>query len=106
MQSASSAVFTQNKAICGGRWTFPWENCSSQTDPEAMGFDLYVTFHQDNLELPALKPSHPEGIGHGALRVTNSPYGPVGTVQGVLSGNAVQTSFDSGFLADQMRVMK
>ena len=71
-----------------------------------MGFDLHVTFHQDNLELPALQPSHPEGIGHGALRGTRSPYGPEGTAQGVLSGNAVQTVWVSGFLADQMRVMK
>ena len=71
-----------------------------------MGFDLHMAFHQDNLKLPTLQPSHPEGIGHGALRVTRSPYGPRGTVQGVLSGNAVQPPAASGFFADQMRVMK
>ena len=34
-----------------------------------MGFNLYLTSHQHHLEGPALKPSKPEGIGHG------SPFG-------------------------------
>lgn len=92
VKCTSTSVFGQYKSVgCSSR-AFAGKNSGSQADAETMGFDLDVTFHENNLEEPTLQPPNPEGIGHEALLGTRSPYGAKGRVQAVLSGNPVQSS--------------
>ena len=71
-----------------------------------MGFHLHVTFHQDNLKRPALKPTQSEGIGHEV------PFGIELTLwlAADRARDAVRESPQAatvlGLRADQTRVMK
>ena len=90
VKSTSASIFSENETIrCCSR-AFAWQDCCSQADAEAVGLNLDVTFHENDLEKPTLQPPNPEGIGHEALLGTRSPYGAKGSVQAVLSGNAVR----------------
>ena len=106
VKRTSTSIFSQNKSIGCCSWAFAGKYSGSQADAETMSFNLDVTFHENDLEEPTLQPPNPEGICHEALLGTRSPYGAMGSVQAVLSGNPVQSSCGSGFLAVQTRVMK
>ena len=74
MESPTTTIFGENQAIGSALGTFPRKNGSAQPNPKTIGFDLNMTFHQNNLEGPALEPAESEGIGHGcSLRQRSYP---------------------------------
>ena len=102
MQGSPSAIFRQHETISGSPGTLTGQHRCSQADPEPMGFDLHVTFHQDDLKRPALEPTQSEGIGHEV------PFGVVLTR--LAADRARDAVGESGrrvrVQADQTRVMK
>ena len=62
MKGTPPTVLRQNEPVGGCMGTFSRKHGRPKADSKAMGFDLYVTLHQDHLEGPALKPSKSEGI--------------------------------------------
>ena len=65
VKSPTTTIFGENQAIGSALGTFPRKHGCAQPNAKAVGFDLNVTFHQNDLEVPALEPAESEGIGHG-----------------------------------------
>ena len=65
VKSPTTTIFGENQAIGSALGTFPRKHGCAQPNPKTIGFDLNMTFHQNNLEGPALEPAESEGIGHG-----------------------------------------
>ena len=65
VKSPTTTIFGENQAIGSALGTFPRKHGCAQPNAKTIGFNLNVTFHQDNLEGPALEPAESEGIGHG-----------------------------------------
>ena len=65
MESPTTTIFGENQAIGSALGTFPRKHSCAQPNAKTIGFDLNVTFHQNDLEVPALEPAESEGIGHG-----------------------------------------
>ena len=83
VESPATTIFRENQAIGSALGTFTWKHGSAQPNAKTVCFDLNLTFHQYNLEGPALEPAESEGIGHGfPFSATDIPYGPGVIVQG------------------------
>ena len=65
VESPATTIFRENQAIGSALGTFTWKHSSPQPNAKTVCFDLNLTFHQYNLEGPALEPAESEGIGHG-----------------------------------------
>ena len=98
MESPTTTIFGENQAIGSALGTFPRKHGCAQPNPKTIGFDLNMTFHQNNLEGPALEPAESEGIGHGfPFSATRIPYGPGVLVQGRVSANAFKWTAERVF---------
>ena len=65
VEGTGAAVFGQDQTVSRIVRTFTRQYRCAQTDSKAIGLNLNMTFHQNDLEGPALKPSKSEGICHG-----------------------------------------
>ena len=98
VESPATTIFRENQAIGSALGTFTWKHGSAQPNAKTVCFDLNLTFHQYNLEGPALEPAESEGIGHGfPFSATRIPYGPGVLVQGRVSANAFKWTAERVF---------
>ena len=76
VESPATTIFRENQAIGSALGTFTWKHGSPQPNAKTVCFDLNLTFHQYNLEGPALEPAESEGIGHGCPLGNNHTLWP------------------------------
>ena len=107
MQGTTALIFSEHQPVGCSLRALPPLNCRPQTDSEALGFYLNVSFHEHHLEGPALQPTQTEGIGQRIpLSASGSPYGSEENLQGLIVSESIQGASVRGFLALQTRVMK
>ena len=76
VKGPATTVFSKDETISRCLWTLTGKNRGSETDTEAMGLNLYLPLHQDDLKGPTLQPAQSEGIGQTGSLLESSPYGP------------------------------
>ena len=107
MQRSAALILSQYQSVGSSLRTFALLDGCSQTDPESLGFHLNISFHEHDLEGPALQPTETEGIGQWIFPSTSgSPYGAAENLQGLLVSESIYSVSAKGLRALQTRVMK